>query len=330
VSRVGAEPAAAGPVQGVDPSPGAAPRGPVGDRLFKGLTFTFAAGILALLGAFFAVLWRASGPSLEKFGWGFLTSGAWNPVKEDFGSLAVVGGTLLSTGIALLVAVPVSLGIALFLAEIAPVRLRAPFGVAVELLAAIPSIVYGMWGLFVLAPLMADYVQPALKGTLGFLPLFTGPTMGIGMLTAGLVLALMIVPFIAAVTRDVFLMVPPTLKESAYGMGATTWEVVKDIMIPYGRKGIMGAVFLGLGRALGETMAVTFVIGNAHRLSWSLFAPGNSIASTLANEFTEADGDVYMASLIELGLVLFVITFLILGAAQLWMRHMAGPGRGTA
>jgi phosphate transport system permease protein len=297
--------------------------------VFRGLTFAFAAGILALLATMFAVLWRASGPSLEAFGWGFLTTAAWNPVTVKFGALAAIGGTLISTGIALLVAVPVSLGIALFLAEIAPVRVRTPFGVAIELLAAIPSIVYGMWGLFVLAPLMSDHVQPFLARTLGFLPLFTGPKMGIGMLTAGLVLALMIVPFIAAVTRDVFRMVPGTLKESAYGMGATTWEVVKDIMIPYGRKGIYGAVFLGLGRALGETMAVTFVIGNAHRLSWSLFAPGNSIASTLANEFTEADGDVYLASLIELGLVLFVITFLILGAAQLWLRRMAAPGKGV-
>lgn len=303
--------------------------GAVGDRLFRALTFAFAAGVLLLLGSMFLLLWRASAPALEAFGWGFLASAEWNPVTERFGALAAVGGTLLSTAVALVVAVPVSLGIALFLAEIAPVRLRAPFGVAIELLAAIPSIVYGMWGLFVLAPLMSDHVQPALQAVLGFLPLFHGPTMGIGMLTAGLVLALMIVPFIAAVTRDVFRMVPATLKESAYGMGATTWEVVKDIMIPYGRKGIYGAVFLGLGRALGETMAVTFVIGNAHRLSWSLFAPGNSIASTLANEFTEADGDVYLASLIELGLVLFVITFLILGAAQLWMRRMATPQRGA-
>jgi phosphate transport system permease protein len=303
--------------------------GALGDRLFRGLTFAFAGGVLLLLGAMFLTLWRASAPALEAFGWGFLASAEWNPVTERFGALAAMGGTLLSTAVALAVAVPVSLGIALFLAEIAPKRLRTPFGVAIELLAAIPSIVYGMWGLFVLAPLMSDHVQPALKSVLGFTPLFKGPSMGIGMLTAGLVLALMIVPFIAAVTRDVFRMVPATLKESAYGMGATTWEVVKDIMIPYGRKGIYGAVFLGLGRALGETMAVTFVIGNAHRLSWSLFAPGNSIASTLANEFNEADGDVYLASLIELGLVLFAITFLILGAAQLWLRRMSAPERGA-
>ena len=304
-------------------------RGAFGDRVFKALTAGVAGGILLLLGSMFFVLWRASGPSIEAFGWSFLTSDAWNPVTENFGALAAAVGTLLSTAVALVVAVPVSLGIALFLAEIAPVRIRTPFGVAIELLAAIPSIVYGMWGLFILAPLMADHVQPWLAAVFGWMPLFQGPKMGIGMLTAGLVLALMIVPFIAAVTRDVFRMVPPTLKESAYGMGATTWEVVKDIMIPYGRKGIYGAVFLGLGRALGETMAVTFVIGNAHRLSLSLFAPGNSIASTLANEFTEADGDVYTAALVELGLVLAVITFVILGLANLWMKHMSAPARGS-
>lgn len=299
--------------------------GAFGDRLFRGLTAAFAAGVPLLLGVMFFTMWVASAPSRHAFGWGFLASAEWNPVTERFGAVAAAAGTLLSTAIALLVAVPVSLGIALFLAEIAPARVRGPFGVAIELLAAIPSIVYGMWGLFVLAPLMSDHVQPALAAVLGFLPLFRGPQMGIGMLTAGLVLALMIVPFIAAVTRDVFRMVPATLKESAYGMGATTWEVAKDIMIPYGRKGIYGAVFLGLGRALGETMAVTFVIGNAHRLSWSLFAPGNSIASTLANEFTEADGAVYTASLIELGLVLSAITFLILGVAQLWLKRMGAP-----
>ncbi len=299
----------------------------MGDRLYKALTALFAWGILLLLGSMFVMLWQESGPSIEKFGWGFLTSADWNPVLENYGALVAVTGTLLSTVIALLVAVPISLGIALFLAEIAPQSWRTPLGVAIELLAAIPSIVYGMWGLFVLAPLMSEYIQPAIASVFGFLPIFSGPPMGIGMLTAGLVLALMIVPFIASVTRDVFLMVPTTLKESAYGLGCTTWEVVKDIMIPYGRKGIYGAVFLGLGRALGETMAVTFVIGNAHRLSLSLFAPGNSIASTLANEFTEADGEIYMAALIELGLLLFVITFIIIGLAQLWMRRMNGPGR---
>ncbi|MDH4229825.1 MAG: phosphate ABC transporter permease subunit PstC [Nitrospirota bacterium] len=308
------------------PTPGRVSLSTWGDPLFKGITFVFAAGVLALLVAMFAVLWHESAPSRAAFGLGFLTDASWNPVTERFGALTAIAGTLISTLIALLVAVPISVGIALFLSELAPARLRTPFGVGIELLAAIPSIVYGMWGLFVLAPILSNLVQPALANSLGFLPLFSGPQMGIGMLTAGLVLALMITPFIASVTRDVFRMVPPQLKESAYGMGATTWEVVRDIMIPYGRKGIYGAVFLGMGRALGETMAVTFVIGNSHRLSASLFAPGNSIASTLANEFTEADGDLYLSSLVELGLVLFLITFLILGFAQLYLKRMSAPG----
>ncbi|MEJ2032073.1 MAG: phosphate ABC transporter permease subunit PstC [Deltaproteobacteria bacterium] len=292
-----------------------------GDILFRFLTAGFAAGIGMLFLGLIAVLWQQSQPSIQKFGFSFLTSTAWNPVVERFGAVIPIVGTLVSTFLALLFAVPLSLGIALFLAEMAPSWLRAPFGTAIELLAAIPSIVYGMWGLFVLAPLMADHVQPWLKAYFGFLPLFSGPTMGIGMLTAGLVLTLMIIPFIASVTRDVFLMVPKPLKEAAYGLGCTTWEVVRDVMIPYGKKGIAGAVFLGMGRALGETMAVTFVIGNAYHLSWSLFAPSNSIASTLANEFTEADGAVYLSSLIELGLVLFLITFIVLGLAQLWLRR---------
>jgi phosphate transport system permease protein len=295
-----------------------------GDFIFRGLTAAFASGIALIFIAIILVLWHQSQPSIHKFGFSFLITSRWNPVQEQFGALIPIAGTLLSTFLALLFAIPLSLGIALFLAELAPHWLRAPFGTAIELLAAIPSIVYGMWGLFVLGPLMSDYVQPFLKSTLGFLPFFSGATMGIGMLTAGLVLTLMIIPFISSVTRDVFLMVPQPLKEAAYGLGCTTWEVVRDIMIPYGKKGIAGAVFLGMGRALGETMAVTFVIGNAYHLSWSLFAPGNSIASTLANEFTEADGAVYLSSLIELGLVLFLITLIILSIAQMWLRRSQG------
>ncbi len=287
------------------------------------MTLAFTAGILALFAAIVASLWHESLPAIHKFGFSFLTSTAWNPVKDDFGALVAIGGTLISTLLAMIVAVPVSIGTALFLAELAPGWMRTPFGVGIELLAAVPSIVYGMWGLFTLSPLIADHMQPRLAAMFGFLPLFQGPAMGIGTLTAGLVLALMILPFIASVTRDVFLMVPQNLKEAAYGMGCTQWEVVRDVMIPYGRKGIAGGVFLGMGRALGETMAVTFVIGNAHRFSWSLFAPGNSIASTLANEFTEADSQIYLASLIELGLVLFLITFLVLGLAQWWLRRGA-------
>ncbi len=299
-----------------------------GDAVFKALTLFFAIGMLLLFAAILAALWHESLPAIHKFGFSFLTSTAWNPVKDEFGAVIPMAGTLLSTILAMLVAVPISIGVALFLAELAPSWMRAPFGTAIELLAAIPSIVYGMWGLFVLAPIMADHVQPWMQAHLGFIPLFSGAPMGIGMLTAGLVLALMILPFIASVTRDVFLMVPQNVKEAAYGMGATTWEVVRDIMIPYGKKGIVGAVFLGMGRALGETMAVTFVIGNAYHLSWSLFAPGNSIASTLANEFTEADSDVYLASLMELGLVLFLITFLVLAVARIWLsRGIEGGGK---
>ena len=299
-----------------------------GDALFRALTLTFAAGVVLLFLTLLVVLWRESLPSIDAFGFGFLLSSEWNPVDEEFGAWIPIFGTLTSTFLALLFAVPLSLGVALFLTELAPTWLRTPFGTAIELLAAIPSIVYGMWGLFVLAPLMADHVQPWLADHFGFIPLFSGPPMGIGMLTASLVLALMIIPFIASVTRDVFLMVPQNLKEAAYGMGCTTWEVVRDISIPYGKKGIAGAIFLGMGRALGETMAVTFVIGNAYQLSWSLFAPGNSIASTLANEFTEADSDLYLSSLIELGLVLFLITFTVLSLAQLWLRRgIAGGAR---
>jgi len=292
-----------------------------GDRVFQITTLFFASGVVLLFAALIVVLWQESKLSIDTFGLGFLVSTDWNPVTEKFGAWIPIFGTLLSTFLALLFAIPLSLGIALFLSELAPVWLRAPFGTAIELLAAIPSIVYGMWGLFILSPLMADYVQPFLGKHLGFLTLFSGPQMGIGMLTASLVLALMIIPFIASVTRDVFLMVPQNLKEAAYGMGATTWEVARDVTIPYGKKGIVGAIFLGMGRALGETMAVTFVIGNAYHLSWSLFAPGNSIASTLANEFTEADGDLYLSSLIELGLVLFLITFTVLAAAELWLKR---------
>ena len=299
----------------------------VADAVFRRLSFAFAAAVVVLLAAFLAVLAWEARHSILAFGPGFLFSREWNPVTGRFGALVPVAGTLVSTMIAMFIALPVSFGIALFLAELAPQRLKATVGAAIELLAAIPSIVYGMWGLFVVAPLLAEHLEPWLIRRLGFIPLFSGPPMGIGVFTAGLILALMIIPFIASVTRDVFAMTPKNLKEAAYGLGATTFEVVRDVMIPYGKKGIAGAVFLGLGRALGETMAVTFVIGNAHNLSWSIFAPGNSIASMLANEFTEADGVLYASALIELGLILFIITFVVLGAAQLWLR--AGQGRET-
>ncbi|MCL4503877.1 MAG: phosphate ABC transporter permease subunit PstC, partial [Deltaproteobacteria bacterium] len=281
-----------------------------GDRVFRWLTILSALLIPGLMAGIFLALLSQSLPALKRFGFHFLISQQWNPVTEDFGALSSIYGTLVSTLIAMLIAVPLSIALALFLVELAPTRLSRLVGTIIELLAAIPSIIYGMWGLFVFAPFMANYIQPALGETLGWLPLFQGPPMGLGMLTAGIILAFMVLPFICAITRDIFSLVPPVVKEAAYGMGATTWEVTYKVTIPYGLVGIIGAVFLGLGRALGETMAVTFVIGNSHHISASLFAAGNSIASTLANEFTEATSAIYISALIELGLILFVITYL--------------------
>ena len=293
------------------------------DPWFRGLTRIFAAAVVGILGALVWTLWEQAGPARQALGWRFLFSAAWNPVTGEFGALAPLYGTVVSTLLAMILAVPVSLGIALFLVEMAPPWPRRILGGAVELLAAIPSIIYGMWGLFVLAPFLAERVQPPLQRWLGFLPLFQGPPVGIGMLSAGLVLALMILPFLTSVARDVFLMVPDLLKESAYGMGSTPWEVTRMVVIPYGMRGLVGALFLGMGRALGETMAVTFVIGNTHEISASLFAPGNTIASTLANEFTEAADPVYLSALVELALILFGITFLALALARLWLRSLA-------
>jgi len=258
--------------------------------------------------------------SIQHFGLGFLTNASWNPVEENFGALSSIYGTLVSTGIAMLIAAPIGLAIALFLVELSHPVLSRIAGSAIELLAAIPSIIFGMWGLFVFAPLMQQHVQPALGKSLGFLPLFQGPPMGIGMLTAGIILALMILPYITAVTRDVLQMVPPVLKEAGHGFGATMWEVTKKVSIPYGIRGIVGAMFLGLGRALGETMAVTFVIGNSHRISPSLFESGNSIASSIALEFGEAVQDpLFKSVLIELGLILFIITLIFQVLAHVWL-----------
>jgi len=289
-------------------------------RLTAFLVFATVFGILIslLIGAY---------PALEKFGFSFLFSSAWNPVTEEFGARVAVFGTLVTSAIALLIAVPVSFGIALFITQLAPAWLKRPIGTAIELLAAIPSIIYGMWGLFVFAPLFADHVQPWISEHIGQWPLignlFQGPPMGIGMFTAGLILAIMIIPFISSIMRDVFEIVPPVLKESAYGLGATTWEVVWNIVLPYTRVGVVGGIMLGLGRALGETMAVTFVIGNAQRISASLFMPGSTIASTLANEFTEAVGEIYTSSLIALGLILFLITFIVLALARLLLLRLS-------
>lgn len=292
----------------------------VADTTFVRTTQGFAVLLFVTLLGILVSLLVGAWPAIKAFGLGFVVSTTWNPVTEEFGALVPIYGTLVSSAIAMLVGIPVSFGIALFITELCPRWLRRPLGIAVELLAGIPSIIYGMWGLFVFAPFLADYVQPWLIDTLGPLPLigllFEGAPMGIGMLTAGLILAIMVIPFISAVMRDVFEVVPPMLKESAYGVGATTWEVVSRIVLPYTKVGVTGGIMLGLGRALGETMAVTFVIGNAHRLSASLLMPGNTISAALANEFTEAVGDIYLSSLIALGLILFLITFVVLACAR--------------
>ncbi|MBA8884337.1 phosphate ABC transporter permease subunit PstC [Dokdonella fugitiva] len=297
------------------------------DRAFRWIVT--AAGIfvlLALAGAALSML-RGGREAFSTFGLGFLFSTEWDAVNHHFGALVPIYGTLVTALIAMIIAVPVSLGIALFLTEVAPDWMRGPVGAAIELLAGIPSIIYGMWGLFVFVPLMGEYVSPWLDAHVGALPLvgplFTGPPLGIGMLTAGIVLAIMVIPFISSVMREVFLTVPTRLKESAYALGSTTTEVVWDIVLPYTRSAVIGGIFLGLGRALGETMAVTFVLGNAHQLTASLLMPGNSIAATIANEFTEADSDIYRSSLIALGFLLFVVTFIVLAAAKLMLRRLS-------
>jgi phosphate transport system permease protein len=287
-------------------------------RVTQGFSLLVLVALMGIIISLFVNAW----PAFQKFGLGFVWRVEWDVVNEEFGAAIAIVGTLASAGIALLIAVPLAFGIALFLTENCPVWLRRPLGTAVELLAAVPSIIYGMFGLFVFAPLFADYVQPGMQGLLGSMPLigplFGGATNGIGILAAGIVLAFMVLPFIAAVMRDVFEIVPPILRESAYGLGCTTWEVVRRVVLPYTQKGVIGGIMLGLGRALGETMAVTFVIGNANRLPTSLFSPGTSIASTLANEFGEA-ADFHLSTLFALGFLLFVITFIVLSAAKIML-----------
>ncbi len=304
------------------------------DAVFRKMTLAFALLVLVLLGAIIGSLMWGAYPAFERFGPGFLTSTDWNPVTNEFGAANAIYGTLVTSAIALLIALPVSLGIAIFLTELCPNWLKRPLGTAVELLAAIPSIIYGMWGLFVFAPLFAEYIQPSLTRWLGDTPLigalFQGAPMGIGMLAAGIILAVMVIPFIASVMRDVFEIVPSVLKESAYGLGATTWEVVRNIVLPYTRAGVVGGTMLGLGRALGETMAVTFVIGNTPKIAASLFEPGASIASTIANEFAEANPGEHVAALIAVGLILFVITLVVLSLAKLMLSQLAkGEGLRT-
>jgi phosphate transport system permease protein len=303
------------------------------DFLFHKVTMLFAVLVLVALAAILVSLMISAWPAFQKFGISFIWTEEWDIINEDFGAAIAIYGTLVSSVIALVIAVPLAFGIALFLTEMCPTWLRRPLGTAIELLAAVPSIIYGMFGLFIFAPLFAEYGQPALQSTLGQMPLigpfFGGAMNGIGLLAAGIILAFMVLPFIAAVMRDVFEIVPPILRESAYGLGCTTWEVVRYIVLPYTQKGVIGGIMLGLGRALGETMAVTFVIGNSQRISQSLFAPGTSIASTLANEFGEAD-DFHLATLFALGFLLFVITFVVLAIAKIMiMRTERAQGAKT-
>jgi len=291
-----------------------------GDAAFRQVTRAAAIAVLLLLSGVIISLIDGSIPALRAFGFGFLVSERWNPVTEIFGALPAIYGTVITSFIAMLIAVPMGLMIAFFLTELCPQWLRRPIGIAIELLAGIPSIIYGIWGLFIFAPFLQATLQPFLIETLGnvpgIAPVFGGPPYGIGLLTAGLILAIMVLPFVTAISRDVFEAVPGVLKEAAYGVGCTTWEVVRYVVLPYARVGVIGGIMLGLGRALGETMAVTFVIGNAHRISSSILAPGTTISATIANEFTEAVGDLYTSALIELGLILFVITFIVLAAAR--------------
>jgi phosphate transport system permease protein len=290
------------------------------DNLFRWVTRLSAIGVLVLLGGVIIALIEGSMRALSTFGFSFLVEAHWNPVTDQFGAIAPIYGTIVTSLIAMLIAVPVGLMIAFFLTELCPMMLRRPIGIAIELLAGIPSIIYGIWGLFVFAPFLQQTLQPFLINLFGNVPvlstLFAGPPYGIGILTAGLILAIMVLPFITSISRDVFDAVPPVLKEAAYGLGCTKWEVFRKVVMPYTRVGVIGGVMLGLGRALGETMAVTFVIGNAHRISGSILAPGTTISATIANEFTEAVGDLYTSALISLGLILFFITFVVLAIAR--------------
>ena len=297
------------------------------DATFRTLTRIAVLTVLALLSGVILALLIGSVPAFKAFGFGFVTTEVWNPVTEKFGALAPVYGTLVTSFVALVIAVPVGLMIAFFLTELCPMWLRRPIGISIELLAGIPSIIYGIWGLFIFAPFVQKYIQPflidAFDGVPGLQDVFAGPPYGIGMLTAGFILAIMVLPFITSISRDVFDAVPAVLKEATYGLGCTTWEVFKHVILPYTRVGVIGGVMLGLGRALGETMAVTFVIGNAHTVSASILAPGTTISASIANEFTEAVGDLYTSSLIALGLILFVITFIVLASAKLMLLRMA-------
>jgi phosphate transport system permease protein len=306
--------------------------GAVGDFIFRHLTFLFALFVLLILGGVIVALISGSLPALRTFGVSFLYTDVWNPVTEKFGALAPIYGTLVTSAIAMLVGIPVAFGVAVFITEICPLWLKRPLATMIELLAAIPSIIYGIWGLFVFAPFIQAYIEPAIIDTFGQLPgigaLFAGPPLGIGVLTAGFILSIMVLPFISSIMRDVFETVPAILKESAYALGSTRGEVVWRIVLPFTRIGVVGAIMLGLGRALGETMAVTFVIGNAHRISASILQPGTTISASLANEFTEAVGDLYLSSLVALGLLLFVISFVVLAIAKIMLLQLQKQAGG--
>ena len=296
-------------------------RGSLADAAFRALTALFAVLVLVILSGVIVALVAGAWPALRHFGLGFLFANVWNPVTEKFGAVAPIYGTLVTSGIAMLIGIPLAFGVALFITELCPIWLKRPLATMIELLAAIPSIIYGIWGLFVFAPFVQEHIEPLLIDTLGEIPgiglLFAGPPLGIGVLTAGFILAIMVLPFISSIMRDVFETVPAVLKESTYALGATTSEVVWQVVLPYTRIGVVGGILLGLGRALGETMAVTFVIGNSHHIHASILQPGTTISAALANEFTEAVGDLYLSSLIALGLILFVITFIVLALAKL-------------
>jgi phosphate transport system permease protein len=315
-------------------TPAALRRHGVWDALLRNATRTAALTVLVLLGGVMVALVDGSIPAVRHYGLGFLTSSAWNPVTEKFGAVPAVYGTVVTSIIAMLIGIPVSMGVAIFITELCPVWLKRPIGTAIELLAGIPSIIYGIWGLFVLAPFLQLHVQPLLIESFAHVPvlsgLFAGPPYGIGVLTAGIILSIMVLPYITSVTRDVFETVPAVLKESAYGLGCTTWEVVRNVVIPYTRVGVIGGIMLGLGRALGETMAVTFVIGNAHKIAHSILAPGTTISATIANEFSEAEGVLYTSSLILLGLILFVITFIVLAAARFMLMQLESRNKAAA
>ncbi len=312
-------------------SAGSLRRQDVFEVIMRSATQVSAVTVLLLLGGVILTLVYGSMPSFRAYGFHFLFTETWNPVTDKYGAVAPMYGTLVTSLIAMIIGIPVSFGVAIFITELCPTWLQRPISTAIELLAGVPSIIYGIWGLFVLAPFLQVHVQPVLISMFSGIPvmstLFSGPPYGIGIFTAGIILSIMVLPYITAVTRDVFMTVPPVLKESAYGLGCTTWEVVRNIVVPYTRVGVVGGIMLGLGRALGETMAVTFVIGNAHRIGKSLLAPGTTISAAIANEFSEATTDLYTSSLIELGLILFVITFLVLAAARLMLMRLEMRGK---